>query len=182
MPDSHPKDRFDLIPDDLERVGAHRAPRERGRTWVWVAWSAAAVVVLVGIGVIGLFALNGTLAFKDPFAGSSATPTATPTPTPTVVPTVNPALQVIVLNGTNEDGLATELSKKLEAAGWANVTTANATQTDITQTTIYYSDPANEGAARAMAASIPGANVAETQDFAATGAALTVVIGSDYKP
>jgi hypothetical protein len=184
MASSFPKDRFDEIPDDLQRVGAHRAPRDSGRAWVWIAWSALAAAVLVAVGIFGLNALNGNSSFKDTFTGGTPTPTATatPTPTPTIVPTVNPNLAVTVLNGTNEDGLATDFTKTLQGAGWTKIVTANATKTDYTQTTVYYSVAANEGAAQAIAKLIPGATTAMTQDYVETGADLTVVLGTDYKP
>ncbi len=182
---SFPKDRFDEIPDDLQRVGAHRAPRHSGRAWIWIAWSALAAAVLVAIGIFGLNLLNGNSTFKSTITGAGTpTPTATPTPspTPTIVPTVNPSLNVTVLNGTDEDGLATAFAQALKSAGWAKVITANATQTDYTQTTVYYSTANNQAAALAIAKLIPGATTAMTQDYVETGADLTVVLGTDYKP
>ena len=180
MAEKYPKDRFDEIPDDVQRVGAHRSPR-KGRGWVAFGWAALATVVLVGIGVIGLFAANGTINFSDPLANSTATATATGTPTPTPVPTVNPALNVAVLNGTTQDGLATAISAKLTAAGWKVGSTADASLNNLTQTVIYYSEDANVLAAEAMAKELPGSTIAKTQVYADTGADLTVVLGSDTK-
>lgn len=181
MAHNYPKDRFDAVPDDLQRVGAHRAPRKRGRGWIWVAWSALACVILIGAGVVGLFAINGTLSFNDG-AGRTATPTVTATPTPTITPIVDPDLHITVLNGTTLDGAAGSVAATLDAAGWKNVTTANASDTSITKTVVYYSDAAHEPAARGVAQSLPGATIALTQAYVDTGANITVVIGSDYKP
>lgn len=182
MAEKYPKDRFDEIPDDIKRVGAHRTPRKKGRGWIGFAWAALATVILVGIGVIGLFAANGSINFTDPLSGSSTTPTPTVTPTPTIVPTVNPALTVNVLNGTTEAGLATKVGTKLTAAGWKVGPVANASLTNLTTTVIYYSDPKNEGAALAVQQSLPGSSIALTQAYADTGADITVVVGSDTKP
>jgi len=184
MAETFPKDRFDVIPDDLERVGAHRAPRKLGRGWLWFAWSALATIVLIAAGVFGLFLINGNLNIKDVFPGSTTaapTVTATQTPTPTITPTVNPALHVTVLNGTTIDGAAGSVATTLQNAGWQNVDTANASDTTITKTIVYYSTPANEAAALGVAQSLPGSTVALTQVYVDSGADITVVIGSDYK-
>ncbi|WP_308465890.1 LytR C-terminal domain-containing protein [Rathayibacter soli] len=181
MAHKYPKDRFDVIPDDLQRVGAHRAPRGKGRGWIWVGWSALACVILIGAGVIGLSVINGTIDFKGGAASGTSTPTITPTPTPTIVPTVNPALHVTVLNGTTLDGAAGSVAATLTAAGWQNISTANASETTITHTIVYYSSDANKAAALAMAQSLPGSTTELTQAYVDSGADLTVVIGSDYK-
>ena len=105
MAEKFPRDRFDEIPDDLTRVGAHRAPRARGRGWIAVGWAALATVLLVGAGIFGLSLVNGSISFHGPSSSASRTASATPTasPTPTIVPTVNPALTVNVLNGTSTE-------------------------------------------------------------------------------
>ena len=183
MAEKFPADRFDQVPDDLERVGAHRAPRPRGYGWIWVAWCAGAVAVIVGIGALGIFAINGTLNVDLPFERTpSATPTPTSTPTPTVTPMVNPALNLMVLNGTNTAGLAADATTTLKAAGWAKITPANASSTNVKTTTVYYSDDKNKAAALAVSQELAGAPIQQTQDFAASGADITVVIGADYKP
>ena len=51
---ARPRDRFDDVPADLARVGAHRAPARRGRGFVTFAWAALATGALVGAGVLGL--------------------------------------------------------------------------------------------------------------------------------
>jgi hypothetical protein len=180
MAEKYPKDRFDAIPDDIQRVGAHRAPHQKGRGWIGFAWAAVATVLLIGVGVFGLYLINGSIAFNGSPAGTP-TPSVTPTPTPTITPTVNPALNVTVLNGTTTAGLANQVADVLVAKGWKVQSRANASQSNITSTVVYYSDPKNEAAAMGVAQSLPGATVALTQDFAETGADLTVVVGSDYK-
>ncbi|MFP3466090.1 LytR C-terminal domain-containing protein [Leifsonia sp. SIMBA_070] len=184
MAEKFPRDRFDEIPDDLKRVGAHRAPRPRGRGWMAVGWAALATIVLVGAGIVGLSLVNGSISFHG--AGASAsrtgtpTPTATPTPTPTIVPTVNPALSVNVLNGTTREGLASTVGDKLTAAGWKVGALANADRTDLAATIIYYGDPANQAAALGVAQSLPGATIQQSTAFSDTGADITVVIGANY--
>ena len=181
MAEKYPRDRFDDIPDGLQRVGAHRAPRPKGRGWIAVGWAALAVVVLVGAGIFGLSLVSGSISFHGtPNSSSAGTPTPTPTPTPTIVPTVDPSLSVNVLNGTTTEGLGGKVSDVLTQAGWKIGAVANADQQTLTQTIVYYSDPKNQAAALGVAQSLPGATVQESQAFADTGADLTVVVGSDY--
>ena len=182
MAEKFPRDRFDEIPDDLTRVGAHRAPRARGRGWIAVGWAALATVLLVGAGIFGLSLVNGSISFHGPSSSASRTASATPTasPTPTIVPTVNPALTVNVLNGTSTEGLAQTVADKLTAAGWKVGALANADRTDLATTIVYYSDPANQAAALGAAQELPGATIQQSTAFADTGADLTVVIGANY--
>jgi hypothetical protein len=181
MAEKYPRDRFDEIPDDLQRVGAHRAPRPKGRAWIAVGWAALAVVVLVGAGIFGLSLVSGSISFHGaPNSSSAGTPTPTPTPTPTITPTVDPALSVNVLNGTTTSGLGGKVRDVLTQAGWKVAAVANADKQDLTQTIVYYSDPKNQAAALGAAKSLPGATVEQSQAFADTGADLTVVVGSDY--
>lgn len=197
MAEKYPKDRFDTAPENLQRVGAHRSPR-RGRGWTGLLWALLAVVILVGLGVLGLFLINGNVNFSSPRAGSGGTPSATaapttsapasPTPsqtpsaTPTPTPTVDPSLSVRVLNGTKARGLAASVSKTLTSDGWTVGTVGDASRGDFTQTVVYYSDPANRQAALALVQSLTGAKAkAElSRAYATRTADLTVVVGSDY--
>jgi hypothetical protein len=88
---------------------------------------------------------------------------------------------VNVLNGTTTAGLGGKVGDTLTKAGWKVGAIANADKQDLTQTIVYYADAKNQAAALGVAQSLPGATVALTQDFAASGADLTVVVGSDYK-
>lgn len=180
MAEKYPRDRFDEIPDDLKRVGAHRAPRPRGRGWMIVGWAALATVVLVGAGIFGLSVINGNISFHGTPGSATRSQTPTPTPTPTIVPTVNPALQVNVLNGTSTEGLAQNVGDKLKAAGWKIAALANADRDDLATTIVYYGNPANQAAALAVAQSLPGATIQQSNAFDDTGADITVVIGANY--
>ncbi len=184
MAEKFPRDRFDEIPDDLTRVGAHRAPRPKGRGWIAVGWAVLATLVLVGAGIFGLSLVNGSITFHGATSSASkttgsATPTATPTPT--IVPTVNPSLNVNVLNGTAKEGLAAQVGDKLKAAGWKVGALANADRTDLATTIVYYGDPANQAAALGVVQSLPGATIQQSTAFSDTGADITVVIGANYQ-
>src|SRR6218665_3951836 len=79
---SFPRDQFDDVPHDVDRVGAHRAPRKRGRGWIAFGWATLATAGLV---VVGLFALT----LFDPRFELPLIPgeTETPSETPTVIQT-----------------------------------------------------------------------------------------------
>jgi len=181
MAEKYPRDRFDEIPDDLKRVGAHRAPRPRGRVWMAVGWAALVTLLLVGAGIFGLSVINGNISFHGPSASASRSQTPTPTPTPTIVPTVNPSLQVNVLNGTSTEGLAQTVGDKLKAAGWTVAALANADRNDLATTIVYYGNPANQAAALGVVQSLPGATIQQSNAFDDTGADITVVIGANYQ-
>lgn len=186
MAEKYPRDRFDEIPDDLKRVGAHRAPRRRGRGWIAVGWAALATVLLVGAGIFGLSLVNGSISFHGPTGTGTGTATGTgsasttSTPTPTIVPTVDPALSVNVLNGTSREGLAATVGDKLKAAGWKIGALANADKTDLATTIVYYGDPANQAAALGVAQSLPGATIQQSTAYSDSGADITVVVGANY--
>jgi cytoskeletal protein RodZ len=201
MAEKYPKDRFDRVPENLQRVGAHRPAKSRGRGWIGLLWALLAVVILVGLGVLGLFVVNGNINVTSLGSGMNGTPSATAsvaptptasaparshtprsTPTPTLTATVDPALNVTVLNGTPTRGLATSVGKTLSSDGWRVGTVGNASRGDVTRTVVYYSDAANREAALGVVKSLTGADATAvlSRAFAGSGADLVVVIGSDY--
>jgi len=181
---NYPKDRFDSVPDDLLRTGAHRAPVKKGRGWIGFGWAAFATLVLVAAGLYGLALVRGSV--QLPFQAQSPTPSASPTPkpTPTAAPKLDPAVPVTVLNGTTTQGLATKVGDFLVTKGWTGAgldvgTRANASSNTVEKTVVYYKDAADEGAARALVQTLGVGTVRLTTDF---NDRITVVIGSDYKP
>jgi hypothetical protein len=185
---SFPRDRFDDIPSDVDRVGAHRTPRKRGRGWIAFAWAVLATAVLV---VAGLFLLSTfDSRFELPFGGQE---TPSETPTPTVVETAEPvtdpasldpeylaALTLAVLNGTPTQGLSNTAADQIAAAGWPNPSRAGASNTAEPTTIVYYSNPDDEGVARGIALVVGASDVQLSDAFPV--AAITVVLGADYVP
>ncbi|MDH6237845.1 LytR C-terminal domain-containing protein [Cryobacterium sp. CG_9.6] len=182
MPTHHAHDRFDHVPHDLARVGAHRAPGRSGRGWVAFWWALAVTIVLIGAGVVGILSLNNRLDIAIPGISPSATPaeTAAPSAVPTPTATVAPDLSVTVLNGSSSNGVAASAGQTLTDAGWTVGATSNASSQDQPTTIVYYADAALEGAALGLAQSLPGAEILLATDFVDSGADLTVVIGNDY--
>lgn len=184
---TYPKDRFDSVPDDLLRTGAHRGAPRKGRGWITLAWAALAtgILVAVGVGALGLFTgKSDDLPFlSGPSASATPTATPTPTPTPTVTPALNPTIPVQVLNGTVTRGLATAVGNNLVKQGWGGASAAignraDASTHDVKTTDVYYGDAKDEGAARALAAELKADSVQLSAAFPTSP--LTVVLGSDY--
>ncbi len=189
-----PTDRFDSVPDDLLRTGAHRAAPRKGRGWIAFAWAALATGVLVAAGIFGLAAIRGTvnLPFAGPNPTATATPTATTTPTPkattpapapTLASKIDPALPITILNGTTKKGLAAAAGDNLVAQGWKGAATgigsrANASASNITKTVVFYTTAANEAAARGMVQSLKVGTIQLSSAYPKSP--LTVLLGSDY--
>lgn len=181
-----PQDPFDVVPADLSRVGAHRAPRPRGRGWIMFAWAALATGVLVVGGLYGLSRVNPSISFELPNFGGGDDPVAQPSPSISTVPpvtdptTVDPALglSISVFNGSSVDGLQDTAGDAILAAGWPDPARANSTARDETETVVYYSSAAFEGIARGMV-QLLGVGTVQLSD-AFPGAPVTIVVGQDY--
>jgi hypothetical protein len=178
-------DQFDNLPEHLDRVGAHRGPKVKGRGWITFAWAvlATAVIVVGGLYVLSIF--DGSIKFGlgGTTAGSTSTPSGTPTPV--ITPVTNPSsiasrdITVTVLNGTDIVGLQTKAGDKLSSAGWDVIGTANSTATNIKNTTVYYANAADKDVALGIQEAL-GAQFIQFSG-AYPGSSITVVVGSSYK-
>lgn len=175
---ARPRDRFDDVPADIARVGAHRAPTRRGRGFVTFAWAALATGVLVGAGVLGLSVIEkGVLGTVGGTTGTTSTAvSAAP------AATVDPKATVVVLNATTTAGLAAHAAATAKADGWKVSSTANADSTDVKLSTVYYSAKSQLGAALGLAESLGiGQAPVQTNRFDVQGLSrLTVVLGKDF--
>lgn len=173
---TRPHDRFDEVPVDLARVGAHRAPPRR-RGFVTFAWAALATGVLVGAGVLGLQVIEqGVSATGDSTSSASTATSAAP------AATVDPKATVVVLNATTTTGLAADAAATAKSDGWTVASTANADSTDVKLSTVYYSETSQLGAALGLAKSLGiGRAPVKTSRFDVQGQTrLTVVLGKDF--
>lgn len=180
MPHStFPRDRFDDLPEDGGRIGAHRAEQPRLHGWVILMWAVAATAVLIVLGVFGTLLASGRIElFPEP------APTSTVAPVPGVEPVVDTSYGVLILNATPEEGLATQTKDVVVAAGWAadDVLASEAGSDDFAETTVYYVDAADEAAAAGLADVIGGANIEQSDVYQPTdpeSSQLTIVLGLD---
>ncbi|MDO8336790.1 MAG: LytR C-terminal domain-containing protein [Microcella sp.] len=176
----YPSDRFDDVPAELGRVGAHRAPAPRSRGGVIAGVIALATGMLVGLGLLALQVIDSGLDLGTP------PPVAQPPgePEPEVTPVTDPAtvqlpegFTITVLNGAGIAGLGQSSADVLTDADWPVGAVTNAASSDIETTTVYYSNPADEGIALGMV-ELLGLGTIELSD-AFAGAPITVVVGAD---
>jgi hypothetical protein len=202
----YPRDRFDDVADG-PRVGAHRGAARRGGGWVVFAWAALATGVLVGIGVLVLALLNGSVQFTEGSGGSTPSATSTPsasassdsdsdsgsdadsgtddegaTQSPSAAAGASAADQgattLVVLNGTSTTGLAANASTRLGTAGWTVTSTGDAGTTGATQTIVYYQQESQAAVAQGVAQALGVSAVQQSVAF--PNADVSVVLGSDY--
>jgi len=189
---SFSRDQFDDVPDGDGRIGAHRAPAQRGRGWIVFAWAALAtgVLVLAGLFVlsridtafqIGLPTLGGGTGVATSSSSASASPTQTPITDPKAVPSALAAnLSISVLNGTADDTLDDKAGDQIKNAGWPDPARADSSSKSEKVTVVYYSDAQYEGVARGIAKLLGTTQVQLSDAF--PGATITAVLGADYKP
>ena len=178
MTKSTAEDRFDKLPEDLSRVGAHRAPRSARSSLIAFAWAALSTFVLVAAGVIAMVFVTGTLSFGGLVPVASETPATASTQV--VKPTIDPTVLVNVINASGVDGAATRVADQLAADGVLIGTKSNSAEV-VEKTMVYYGDPAVEGVARGIARALGGgAEIERTSAFAGTQAKISVVVGSSY--
>ena len=182
-----PSDQFDDIPDDLVRVGAHRAPAKKGRGWLAFLWAVLATVALVAAGLFTLSRIDSD--FSLDLFPPQETPTPTPTPTPTAEPVTDPStlekdfkksLTISVLNATPTPGLADTAGDQIKDAGWPDPARANASERNRDETIVYYNGEEYEGVARGLAQLLGVQKVENSEVF--PGAKITIVLGTDYVP
>ena len=181
------RDRFDAVPEDLHRVGAHRAKAHAGQNWINLAWSVGAIVVLSVAGLWGLSQINSDFAFRLPFvpAAEEAAPgEAPPEDSPAAAePMLDPDIPVTVLNGTPTQGLSNTVGDYLVSQGWNGAAIgvgarAGASSSDVATTQVIYNNPDNEAAARAMLETLGVAELVLANTYPASP--LAVLLGSDF--
>ncbi len=185
---SYTPDRFDRIPDDLARVGAHRGPKVRGRGWIAFAWAALATGLLVVLGLFALSRFDPRFTIEFPFAGGGPQAGQTAGPgeaevTPITDPgSVDPALGVTisVFNGGPFDDVQDEVGTQLTDAGWTVAGTANASEREEPETVVYYRSSEYEGVALGMVETLGVGSIRLSESF--PGAPVTIVLGEDYPP
>jgi len=180
------KDRFDKVPRERGRVGAHRGPRRRGGGWLAVLGIIAGILVLT---VGSLFVLERIVGIEVgvPWL-AKPTPTASASETVELPIITDPATEldpargvtIAILNGTPLTGLQGTVASELQAAGWPVVRSANAADRDTLDTFVYYKNPAEEDVARGLveALGVGEMYLAGRDDF--YGATIMIVLGKDH--
>ena len=144
MSSQYPRDEFDRAGEDMP-IGMHRPQPSRWKN-VWPF-----LVILIVVPALGWAAATFLANRQNGQPVGTVTTEAPPTPDH------NAAIQV--LNGTGTQGLAASNTQKLNAAGYAGTSAANATGWDTQVSTVYYEDPRMEATAKDVAATLGIDNV-----------------------
>ena len=148
------------------------------RGWVVLLWAALATIVLIVVGIFATLLVAGRIELFPAPSATAAVPTAE------VTPVVDTTYQVVILNATPEQGLATQMKDTVVAAGWpdGSVLPSDASADDFPETTVYYVAAEDEAAAAGLAQVIGGARIEQSEVYQPADAGtkqLTVVIGLD---
>jgi hypothetical protein len=183
----YPQDQFDTLPEDLSRVGAHRAPKKRGGGWLGFLAAVVSTVVLVIGGLYAVSLVNDSVEFNFPGFASEEEVVPSESPTPEIAPITDPSTladgrkySITILNGTTSPDVDEAASAALKEAKWKIAATTAASETDIDETIVYYRDPADEDIARGLIAILGVGDVRESTAF--LGSSINIVLGSDYVP
>lgn len=146
--------------------------------WVVLLWSFVAALVLIIAGIFGSLVVMGRVSLFPEAVQSSV-------PAPVETGIVDPSISVIVLNGTPDEGLETQMRDTLINNGWEadNVFAGDSSSQDFATTTVFYVDEADELAAIGLANLIGGAAVQQSDYYSGQTEEgqkqFTVVIGLD---
>lgn len=156
-----------------QRVGAHRAPAERG--WPWWAIALAAVAAVVLLTAAGVFALE----LARPRATAPTTPVETAQAAITDPAQIDPALDasISVLDASGEPGLAAGVGQALADAGWDVAATGGSTEQGEA-TVVWYDSPELEPVALGIVGAL-GVGEAQPSAGRISGSPITIVLGAD---
>jgi hypothetical protein len=107
---------------------------------------------------------------------TTPTPTSTPTATPTPTPIDKASLQIAVLNGTTQKGLASKTAQQLQQAGFTITKTGNADSTTQTQTVVQF-PPGQEAQAALITDALKSSYPSVTAQSTTGATQFTVILG-----
>lgn len=172
----YPEDRFDRIARS-GRVGAHRVTARPRYTWQYLIAGLLGFAILTTLGVLAVHAIGD--AGKLPIRGEGLTSSSGQTQPDAEI---NPDATIAVLNGTTTEHLAAAVDKIVTEEAWGKILfSGSASAADVQISAVFYSDPADEGAAAGLAAKLGGLSTYTTTDYDQYGAQLVVLIGADYQ-
>ena len=149
--------------------------------WVVLLWSFVAALVLIIAGIFGSLVVMGRIELFP-----EAAPSVVPTPEDTGV--VDTTISVMILNGTPDEGLDTQMRDTLINNGWSadSVFAGDSSTQDFATTTVFYVNEEDEPAAVGLANLIGGAAVQQSDYYSGQTEEgqkqFTVVIGLDRSP
>lgn len=195
MAESFPPDEFDDRAAAGLRAGAHRQRPVRGRRWIiFLSCTLAAVLIALG-GFAYLNARKAGISYE--FVGavfgsdssssavsssslsadsSSAAASSSPAAESSSAAVVDYGVSVVVLNATSTTGLAASAAQSLDAAGFATISTGNASSVESSSYVAFSSEEYRATAeAVAQDLGISVVSVVDGLDYP-----VTVVLGLDF--
>lgn len=173
-----PHDRFDDVSRSSGRVGAHRAEQPGINGPLALLWAAAAVLVLIVIGIFVSMVLMGRI---NLFGASETTAPESPG----ALAQIDTSYHVLIVNASNQTEVVEEVRQKLIGEGWeANAVFGSDESTSVfDETTVFYVDEDDEAAALGVAEVLGGAKAERSDHYATPNDSgppqLTVVVGMD---
>ena len=168
-------DRFDRVPHN-GRVGAHRVTVRPRYIWQYLIGALLGFALLTTIGIVAVQSIGGS--GDLPIVGS---PESTATPEAKVAAELDPDATVAILNGSSTKNLAAALDSIVAEEEWGKILFSGSAETsDVKISAVFYMDPADEAAAKGLAAKLGGISTDATQDYASYKARLVVLLGADY--
>ena len=152
-----------------------------------------AALVVAGVAVLASGFDGGGPASTSPSSGPSPTGATGPGESPTSTPTPSPEVEgvsVAAFNGTDQAGLAADVTLTLVQAGYTKAQDANdAPSNGVKKTIVYFrgggtDEPQNRSNAALLAETLGGAKIGQlSEDYSALvtdQTDLVVVLGQDY--
>ena len=193
-------DRYDDVPRDRSYQGTRRSEQSALSLFAPIGIALGAIIILVLAGLWFVDRSDDYLVLDDTalpvISGDASEDTGSEIDAPVVieeepvvedvVPVVDPTqidtegLTLTILNGTRTQGMAARANERLVVLGWPEATATNADATDVQQSVVAYSEPADEAIALGIAQTLGLDADAVVQTTAYPGARITVVLGSNY--
>jgi len=194
---SYLPDRFDEVDPDITYVGMYRQKRVVWFMFLPIVASVALTALLVTAGALFIghsgenlsIEQNNVSQISGDVSGNELTEDAAPTepvPPPEVVPITEPTpadvenLTIVVLNGTEVQGMAARAVSRLVIRGWPEASATNADSSDVSLSVVAYSEEADRGIALGIALELDLDADAVVETSAYVDARITVVLGADY--
>ncbi len=194
---SYLPDRFDEVDRDITYVGMHRQKRVTWFMFLPIVISVAVTALLVTASALFIERSGEDLTIDqsniaripgdvvDDELIEDAAPTE-PIPPPEVAPITEPTqadvedLTIVVLNGTEIQGMAARAVNRLVIRGWPEASATNADSSDVSRSVVAYSEEADRGIALGIALELDLDKDAVVETSAYVDARITVVLGADY--
>ncbi|MBL3685909.1 hypothetical protein D3248_02920 [Leucobacter zeae] len=172
----YPQDRFDRV-ERTGRVGAHRVTPRPRYVWQYLIAALLGFALLTAIGIVVVQSEGGSGKLSQLTQSKSSTSAKR-----AAAAEVDPDATLAILNGTEIPNLAATLEGIVTQEKWGQILfSGSASTADVKISAVFYRDPADAGAAAALAAKLGGLSTYTTEEYTEYDVQLIVLLGSDYR-